>query len=61
LEHFAKQIHSVRSEATGKPFATVEGLRAMKEGFQWAGVYAFGAILLVCFGTSATPNACCSP
>lgn len=47
LEHFANQIRTVDPEATGKPFATVEGLRAMKEGFQWAGVYAFGAILLV--------------
>jgi predicted RND superfamily exporter protein len=47
LEHFAQQIQSVDPEATGKPFATVEGLRAMKEGFQWAGIYAFGAIVLV--------------
>lgn len=47
LEHFAQQIQTVDPEATGKPFATVEGLRAMKEGFQWAGVYAFGAIVLV--------------
>jgi predicted RND superfamily exporter protein len=49
LEHFAKQIQTVDPEATGKPFATVEGLRAMKEGFEWAGVYAFGAIVLVLF------------
>ncbi len=47
LEHFVHQIRSVDPEATGKPFATVEGLRAMKEGFQWAGVYAFGAIVLI--------------
>ncbi len=47
LEHFAKQIQSVDPEATGKPFATVEGLRAMKNGFQRAGLYAFGAIVLV--------------
>jgi hypothetical protein len=47
LEHFAKQIQTVDPEATGKPFATVEGLRGMKDGFQWAGVYAFGAIMLV--------------
>src|SRR5262249_40871191 len=47
LEHFAQQIRSVDPEATGKPFATVEGLRAMKEGFQWAGVYALAAIVLV--------------
>jgi hypothetical protein len=47
LEHFVKQIQTVDPEATGKPFATVEGLRAMKEGFQSAGLYAFGAIVLV--------------
>jgi hopanoid biosynthesis associated RND transporter like protein HpnN len=47
LAHFAQQIQTVDPEATGKPFATVEGLRAMKNGFQWAGVYAFCAIVLV--------------
>jgi hopanoid biosynthesis associated RND transporter like protein HpnN len=47
LEHFASQIQAVDPEATGKPFATVEGLKAMKSGFQWAGVYAFIAILSV--------------
>ncbi|HEY8503921.1 MAG TPA: MMPL family transporter, partial [Gemmataceae bacterium] len=31
--------------ATGKPFGTLEGLRAMKSGFQWAGVYALLAIV----------------
>jgi predicted RND superfamily exporter protein len=56
LEHFANQIRSVDPEATGKPFATVEGLRAMKEGFQWAGVYAFGAILLVLLWDFRDPN-----
>ena len=47
LGHFAQQIASVDPEATGKPFATIEGLRAMKNGFQWAGVYAFCAIVAV--------------
>src|SRR5204863_1917623 len=47
LQHFVRQIQSVDPEATGKPFATVEGLRSMKPGFQWAGVYAFLAIVLV--------------
>jgi predicted RND superfamily exporter protein len=47
LEHFAKQIQTVDPEATGKPFATVEGLKAMKDGFQWAGVYALVAIVIV--------------
>jgi hypothetical protein len=47
LDHFARVIQSVDPEATGKPFSTVEGLRAMKDGFVWAGVYAFAAIALV--------------
>jgi predicted RND superfamily exporter protein len=56
LEHFAKQIQSVDPEATGKPFATVEGLRAMKEGFEWAGIYAFGAIVLVLLWDFRSPK-----
>jgi hopanoid biosynthesis associated RND transporter like protein HpnN len=47
LAHFVQRIQTVDPEATGKPFSTVEGLQAMKNGFQWAGVYAFGAIVLV--------------
>ena len=47
LAHFVQRIQSVDPEATGKPFSTVEGLRAMKNGFQWAGLYAFCAIVLV--------------
>lgn len=47
LEHFVQQLRTVDPEATGKPFSTVEGLRAMKDGFQWAGLYAFIAIVLV--------------
>jgi hopanoid biosynthesis associated RND transporter like protein HpnN len=47
LEHFTEQIKTVDSEATGKPFATVEGLKAMKSGFQWAGFYALVAIVVV--------------
>src|SRR5205823_14505897 len=38
---------SVDPEATGKPFSTLEGLRAMKHGFEWAGLYALIAIVLV--------------
>jgi hopanoid biosynthesis associated RND transporter like protein HpnN len=49
LEHYVKEIQTVDPEATGKPFGTVEGLRSMKNGFLWAGVYAFFAILLVLF------------
>ncbi len=47
LEHDARQIATVDPAATGKPFSTVEGLRAMKSGFEWAGAYAFAAIVLV--------------
>jgi uncharacterized protein len=47
LENFVKQIQTVDPEATGKPFGTVEGLRSMKNGFLWAGLYAFCAIVVV--------------
>jgi hypothetical protein len=47
LEHFVQQIRTVDPEATGKPFGTLEGLRSLKEGFQWAGLYALLAIVLV--------------
>ncbi len=47
LQHFVNQIRSVDPEATGLPFGTLEGLKAMKHGFQWAGVYAFVAIFVV--------------
>jgi hypothetical protein len=50
LCHFVKQIRTVDPHATGKPFGTLESLRAMRDGFQWAGVYAlcaiFGVLLL---------------
>jgi hopanoid biosynthesis associated RND transporter like protein HpnN len=47
LEAFCKQIQTVDPEATGKPFGTVEGLKAMKYGFLRAGLYAFLAIAVV--------------
>jgi hopanoid biosynthesis associated RND transporter like protein HpnN len=47
LERFTQQVRTIDSEATGKPFGTVEGLRSMKEGFQRAGLYAFIAIVVV--------------
>jgi hopanoid biosynthesis associated RND transporter like protein HpnN len=47
LERFTQQVRTIDAEATGKPFGTVEGLRSMKEGFQWAGLYAFVAIVAV--------------
>lgn len=47
LEHFAKQIRTVDPEATGKPFGTAEGLKAMKEGLERAGLYALLVIVVV--------------
>ena len=52
LEHFTRRIKTVDPEATGKPFGTVEGLKAMKDGLLRAGVYAFfviAAVLLLDF------------
>jgi hypothetical protein len=47
LEHFTKQIRTIDPEAAGKPFATVEGLKAMRNGFQSAGLYALLVIAVV--------------
>lgn len=47
LEAFAKQIISVDAHATGKPFTTLEGLRALRNGFLWAGIYALMAMIIV--------------
>lgn len=45
LAQFAQQIEAVDSEASGKPFGTVEGLKSLKEGFQRAGLYALLVIV----------------
>ncbi|MFO0968804.1 MAG: MMPL family transporter [Gemmataceae bacterium] len=47
LERFITQCQAVDREATGKPFTTYEGLKAMRNGFLWAGVYALIAMLIV--------------
>jgi hopanoid biosynthesis associated RND transporter like protein HpnN len=47
LEHFVAQTRSVDPEATGKPFGTLEGLRAMQFGFARAGIYALLVIVVV--------------
>jgi hopanoid biosynthesis associated RND transporter like protein HpnN len=47
LASFVAQVRTVDPEATGKPFTTLEGLRAMRNGFLWAGLYAFIAMVLV--------------
>jgi hypothetical protein len=47
LSDFTASVQTVDPEATGKPFTTLEGLQAMKRGFQWAGFYALLAIIAV--------------
>jgi hopanoid biosynthesis associated RND transporter like protein HpnN len=47
LQAFVAQVRTVDPDATGKPFTTLEGLRAMKHGFLWAGLYALIAMVLV--------------
>ncbi len=47
LQEFVAQVQTVDSEATGRPFSILEGLRAMRGGFLWAGVYALIAMLIV--------------
>src|SRR5207249_469499 len=49
LEHFTRQIKAIDPEATGKPFGTVEGLKAMKNGLERAGVYALLVIVAILF------------
>jgi hopanoid biosynthesis associated RND transporter like protein HpnN len=49
LEHFTLQIAKVDPEATGKPFGTVEGLKAMKYGLERAGLYALLVIVAVLY------------
>ncbi len=56
LEHFTKQIQTIDPAATGKVFTTVEGLKAMKEGFQRAGLYALFAIVLVLVADFRNPK-----
>ncbi len=47
LERFVGDIKAADPEACGRPFSTLEGLKAMHDGFLWAGVYALIAIVLV--------------
>lgn len=47
LAHFVQQIKKVDPEATGKPFSTLAGLQAMREGFKWAGIYALLAMVVI--------------
>jgi hopanoid biosynthesis associated RND transporter like protein HpnN len=47
LRGFTAAAATADPVATGKAFRTLEGLRQMKVGFEWAGVYALAAIVLV--------------
>jgi hypothetical protein len=47
LATFTSAAQSADPGATGKAFRTLEGLRQMKSGFEWAGGYALAAIVLV--------------
>jgi hopanoid biosynthesis associated RND transporter like protein HpnN len=49
LAHFCQRIRTIDANATGKPFGTVEGLKAMKDGLTRAGVYAFLVIVAVLY------------
>jgi hopanoid biosynthesis associated RND transporter like protein HpnN len=45
LERFVEEVRSVDPGVTGRPLGTLEGLRDLKSGFEWAGLYALGAIV----------------
>ena len=47
LVRFTAAANTVDPEATGKSFRTLEGLRQMKLGFEWAAGYALAAIVAV--------------
>ena len=47
LMKFTTTAATADPEATGKAFRTLEGLRQMKVGFEWAAVYALAAIVFV--------------
>jgi hopanoid biosynthesis associated RND transporter like protein HpnN len=47
LTHFTAAVERADPAATGKAFRTREGLQQMKVGFEWAGVYALIAIVIV--------------
>jgi uncharacterized protein len=49
LARFVAAVKTVDQKATGKPFTTLEGLRSLRQGFLWAGVYALAAIVVVLF------------
>jgi predicted RND superfamily exporter protein len=56
LAHFVQRVRTVDANATGRPFTYFEGLQAMKNGFQLAGLYALGAIVLVLIADFRKPR-----
>jgi len=49
LKRFTTAANTVDADATGKAYRTLEGLRQMKVGFEWAAAYALAAIVFVLF------------
>jgi hopanoid biosynthesis associated RND transporter like protein HpnN len=47
LERFVADVKAADPETCGRPFSTLAGLKAMRDGFLWAGLYALLAMLLV--------------
>ncbi|MFO0826107.1 MAG: MMPL family transporter [Gemmataceae bacterium] len=47
LQRFTTAANTVDPEATGKAYRTLEGLRQMRLGFEWAAGYALAAIVFV--------------
>jgi uncharacterized protein len=47
LKRFVADVKAADPEACGRPFSTLEGLKAMRDGFLWAGFYALVAMVLV--------------
>jgi hopanoid biosynthesis associated RND transporter like protein HpnN len=56
LEHFTRQIRTIDPEATGRPYRTVEGLKAMKNGLERAGLFALLVIAAVLFLDFRSPR-----
>jgi hopanoid biosynthesis associated RND transporter like protein HpnN len=47
LQRFVDDVSRVDPEACGRPFSTLAGLGAMRDGFLWAGFYALAAMVIV--------------
>jgi hopanoid biosynthesis associated RND transporter like protein HpnN len=47
LKRFVAEVQGADPEACGRPFSTLAGLGAMRDGFLWAGFYALAAMVVV--------------